>query len=381
MSQCRQFVRPVARAAALVGALLPGCTSHGPTLGATQQGVLTCPTTPAPKLFDNALCVCTDLHLVGSAVSTRQVGAKAASVGVNGLAHLVGDSRVEGDFVAKAGLAGVGDLSTTGDIRTAGGFDTVGTVHAGKDLWVGGDLAKVGELIVDGVLRLAGSDRSVGERKLGGTGAYSAVAEPCGCDGAGMFDVSKAVADAKSKNDNAKVGLAQALQSVGDSIVELPTGVYYLDSIDAIGRHRLEITGAVALYVGGDIEFVGEQTFALGGTGASLDLYVAGSVHGTGSLALGDAADAGPVRIYIGGPHTVLAQVGEQEYRGLLYAPTANVHWVGETRVRGAIFARSLDGVGDLTIEYDGANLSQPIACNPTTPAPTPGDDQPVFVR
>ena len=382
MSQSRSFVNPIALATIVAGALLPGCsTKQADDPGVAQHGVLVCPATPAPALFDNALYLCDDLHLVGSALNTKKVGNKLASVGVNGSVALVGENHVDGDFIAKTAIHGTGDLAVSGDLRTAGSFDAVGTIHAMKDLWIGGDLSKVGDLIVDGMLRLAGADMEVGERAIGGTAAYSDVAAPCGCDGPNMLDVGKAVSDAKTANDNVKIGLADAILSVGDATIELPTGVYYLDSIRSVGSHHLRATGAVALNIAGDVDLVGQQAFELSGAGASLDLYVSGSLHTVGSLKIGDQANPGMFRLYVGGAGTVMANVGDQELNAMIYAPTAIIHWVGETRVRGAIFAKGMDGVGDMTIEYDGGTLAQPIACNPQTPAATPGDDQPVFVQ
>ena len=139
MSQTRRFTHPVAWAALFSGALLPGCTTGsaptgaGTGTGTAQQGVEVCPTTPAPALFKNALCVCDDLHLVGASVSTHQTGSSAASIGVNGNAYLVGENNVAGDFTARGGISGVGNLKTSGDIRTAGLFadERAGARHPG----------------------------------------------------------------------------------------------------------------------------------------------------------------------------------------------------------------------------------------------------------
>ena len=151
---------------------------------------------------------------------------------------------------------------------------------------------------------------------------------------------------------------------MGEATISLPTGIYYLNSLRAVGQHTLRIDGAVSIYVADSIDLVGQDQIAIS-PGATLDLYVAGAVRHVGALSLGDAQHPSVFRLYVGGDDPVIMQVGEQELNGLIYAPKAKVSWVGSTTVRGAVFAGKLDGVGDLSIEYDGGSLAQPTACDP----------------
>lgn len=327
-------------------------------LASVQVGGLSCPSTPAPGLFTGALCLCQGLEDVGSLEVGRAALHGTGDVGVNGRSNIVNDSQVAGSWTSWQGFEAVGSGYIGGDLVTPADVEVVGHLEVGGDLNVGGSLHGVGSLAVGGAAAVAGESTVVGMGPAR-IGQYAAVsAPPCGCDAASIFDVAGAVATARLNNQNELHGLPHVLQSVGDQALVLSSGTYYFDRIETVGQTRVRVEGAVALYIGERIEQVGAETFSLE-PGASLDLYVAGGVGSVGALELGDQADPSAFRLYVGGRDSVLLGVGAQRIHGLIYAPEAQVEYVGDTRIDGGLFAGALSGVGRLSID---GSLPQPTA-------------------
>jgi hypothetical protein len=168
---------------------------------------------------------------------------------------------------------------------------------------------------------------------------------PCGCDEAGLLDVAAEVAAAKAANQNASI------QTVGNHQVTLSSGKYFFSGIDTVGQSTVTIDGAVFLYVEGSIDAVGLERFELT-PGSTLDLFVSGDIRSVGSATLGSDADPGAVRLYIGGNQASISTVGHSRLFGSIYAPTADLNLVGDTVLHGALFARSVSGVGSLEVVY-----------------------------
>lgn len=354
---------PLARPRALWLALLaPACTTALPD-GQRTDGLVpdTCP--PA-DVFAHAVCVCEDFDQVGQlTVSPGPAGTGA--VGVNGYTRFVNQTTAAGSWIAYGGFEAVSDADIGEDLSTAADASWVGAVSVGGDLSVGGDARGVGALEVAGSLRVAGQESLLGPSDVAARGAYEEMAgPPCGCDGDGFFDVATAVAAAAPSNDNAAAGLDGALSSVGDTEVRLPTGTYHLADAAVVGRTRFVIEGEVSLFVAGHLDAVGDQSFTLA-DGATLDLFVDGGVRTVGRLSTGSASDPGAFRLYVGGDDAVVLSVGAQTYHGNIYAPEARIGWVGDTLVVGSLFARTLDGVGRLEIEYGAPAELDPDACEP----------------
>src|SRR5262249_8891120 len=154
----------------------------------------------------------------------------AASVGVNGNSDVVGESDVEGSWIAYGGMSGTGEVVVRDDLLSTRDVTGVGSARVGHDLAVGGNLVDVGDLSVGGTLRVAGADDGVGEREVTSRGPYAAPASsPCACEGAGLLDVAAEVASARASNDNAARGIpTDAASVVGERTLSLTTGRYYL---------------------------------------------------------------------------------------------------------------------------------------------------------
>lgn len=325
-------------------------------LASVQVGGLSCPSTPAPGLFTGALCLCQNLEDVGSLEVGRSALHGTGDVGVNGRSNIVNHSQVAGSWTSWQGFTAVGSGYIGGDLVTPADVEVVGHLEVVGDVNVGGSLHGVGSLQVGGAAAVAGGTSVVGMGPAR-IGQYAAVtAPPCSCDPASIFDVAGAVASARQNNQNELHGLPHVLQSVGDQALVLSSGTYYFDRIETVGLTRVRIEGAVALYIGERLAQVGAETFTLE-PGASLDLYVAGGVGSVGALELGDQADPSAFRLYVGGRGSVLLGVGAQRLHGLIYAPEAQVEYVGDTRIDGGLFAGALSGVGRLSID---GSLPQP---------------------
>lgn len=340
----------------LFALLLAGCTQQAePRVADVARAVC-----PPPDLFEHAVCVCGDLEQVGD-LAVKAGPAGVGSIGVNGFVSLVNKADVAGTWYAWGGFSGVG-VSVGDSLVTPNNVDIVGEATIRAELIAGGDLTGVGTLHVD-TLRLGGREDLTGEatitKRLPYGGAGSA---PCGCDEASFFDVKQAVLAAKQATDG-----EPAWSHIGATEIRLATGSYYITSAELVGDSRIVIDGAVSLFVDGSIDAVGDTRWQLA-PGATLDLFVAGDVAHVGSLAGGDAATPGAFRLYIGGTRT--ATIGDVAFFGSLYAPRATVSYVGDARIVGSIFAKELEAVGSLTVEY-GDPLTPPQSCD--TPPSTTG--------
>ncbi|MHB8873251.1 MAG: DUF7305 domain-containing protein [Myxococcaceae bacterium] len=339
----------------------------------TSRGAISqaCPATPDPALFAHGLCVCEDFESTGDLVVRAQASGARARVGVNGRTDLVGSVEVDGSLVAFDGLSAVGDVVVTEGLSTTSSLEGVGILRVGGDLDVGGDLSGVGELTVAGTLRVAGTFESAGNQSIGGLGTYSPPEKPCACGKADRLDVAAEVAKARGAHDNEALGLP-ALDLLGEANLKLVTGRYYFGGAHTLGDTTIEIFGAVAIYVDGDLESVGTQNLTLA-PGATLDLYVAGNVELVGDTSFG--GEPGRFRLYVGGGFPVAVAVGNQTLRGSLYVPEAEVSFVGDTRIEGALFAKRLSGVGTLDLRQAGLAAPPPGTCGePGEPVPSAPD-------
>ena len=162
-----------------------------------------------------------------------------------------------------------------------------------------------------------------------------------------------------------------AWQRVGETELHLATGSYYVTSAEVVGKTTFAIEGNVSIFVDGSLASVGSAQWKLA-PGASLDLFVSGNVLSVGDLSAGDEAAPGSFRLYVGGDNTTtVSAVGSTAFFGSVYAPRATISYVGDARIVGSIFARNIEGVGSLTIEY-GDPLTTPQSC-----AQPPGEAQP----
>jgi hypothetical protein len=318
-----------------------------------------CPALPKPELFAAGLCVCKDFDVVGDLLVKPLKPEEPGTAGVNGQTHLVGTPFVTGDFIAWAGLDGVGEAEVGGTLATTSTLNGVGKLRVGGDLVVGGDLSGVGELQVDGLLRVGGLASITGDAKLNGLGAYEAPALPCGCGDDQILDIAGKVAEARAKAGNTE-GTLPSIDVVGQADLTLGSGSYFFEKVSSVGETTWNIEGGVEIFIDGDLDEVGSHNIKLA-PGATLDLYVSGSVNTVGDTQFG--GEPGAFRLFIGGKEPIGVSVGNQAFRGTIYAPRAELSFVGDTLIEGTLFAGSVDGVGTLEVRQAGAKAAAAELC------------------
>jgi len=353
------------------------CMGRGPvvTVGDSTMMTDTCAGAIASRVFDHALCSCTDTNIVGY-LRTRSFDsgmgamdtAAGAPVGVNGNYLTGGYAEVGGTFVV-AGTGGVdfgGYLEVGGDAMFGGNLRAIGVIDIGRDLWVGGDVTHLGTLDVARDFYRGGSVLTFPD--IGGStisGSFT-VDPPCACGATELVDIDAIVAAGMAENDNADVGLdPRSLENVVGLGVDitLPCGRYYITSIGGLGSIDLHVPGRTALFVDGDVDALGVFDIDLGPEG-ELDMFVRGDLLSVGAGSYGDRSRPAATRIYVGGSGDVTI-VGAAGFVGNVYAPNARITAVGATTVYGSLFGRQIDMPGYLQVSYDRAILNVDRDCPP----------------
>lgn len=373
-----------APAASRGGATAPSFAFGGRSGAATPGGTATGASGTAPAgacapgdTFSYALCTCDNLVDVGEMWVGDGPSGKG-SVGVNGNTVLVNRMDVSGNVFTQGEYHSTTDAHIGGTLHVDRNASTVGRLSVRGDLAVGGVFTSVGPVDVGGVWRMGGPNVRIG-RTSGQDGPFAPLTHPpCGC-GQARFDVAAAVARAATDNDNGKqrIDLGRMV-SVGQTTVSLPSGRYHFDDAVLVGKVHFIIDGNVSLFVSGNLVSVGPERFDIK-PGATLDLYVSGTITKVGLLSAGNPSDPSAFRLYIGGGADVMVDVGVQTFFGSIYAPDAKIVLVGRTEVVGSLMAGHLVAVGGLAIKYAGA---RPATCEPPpaqtpTPSPTPSNPTP----
>jgi hypothetical protein len=306
----------------------------------------------APTWFKNALCICNDLKKVGAILVRKGPAGDSPTMGVNGKFKVVAHSDIDGSLVAYGGLEAIANTDVLDNLKSNAHVSFAGRMAVGKDMMVGGNLSGIGFLDVGGTLGVGGSDGVLGSKKVGKLGGFSTVAPPCDCSPGKVLDVKGEVAKAKNNNDNHKVGLPNnPSNTIGVTKLVLNTGRYYFGSKKSIGYTNITVNGAVKIYIEGDLDAIGHDRFKLTNH-STLDLYVSGNLRTVGHMLFGDKHHPAALRVYIGGGEKVTMQVGNQVFRGSLYAPNAALAYVGRTKIEGSLMARTLDSVGLLELYF-----------------------------
>lgn len=210
-------------------------------------------------------------------------------------------------------VSGAGSLSVEGNMSVAGDFSGAGSVSVEGDLAVAGDLSHAGSFDVGGEVRRG-------------------LAAPCGSKG---MNVAAAVATARGDHDH-------------EASTVLENGRYYFADASFVGENHIRVVGHASMFVDGDLDAVGSSSIFVE-PGASLDLYVAGSVHAVGSM-VAAGCDPNALRVFVGGSDSIIAGAGDTELRGFLYAPDAEVSLAGSATVTGAVVAKEISFAGSLHV-------------------------------
>ncbi|HEX5057792.1 MAG TPA: hypothetical protein VFV99_00470, partial [Kofleriaceae bacterium] len=219
---------------------------------------------------------------------------------------------------------------------------------------------------------VGGDERILGLSSVAARGQLPAPAgPPCNCDPSTFFDVGAAVAAAKQATNG-----ASSWTHIGIQDLHLTGGNYYVTAADVVGLTAIHVDAPSSVFVDGSLRQVGAELWKLA-PGATLDLFVSGNVASVGALVAGNPADPTAFRLYVGGSgDTVVGSVGAALFFGSIYAPRSAIAYVGDAQIVGSIFAKTIKGVGVLTLEYRDP-IAPPTSCDP----PTGGDpDVPTFL-
>jgi hypothetical protein len=336
---------------------------------------------PAPALLPQAVCVCGDLAHAG-ALSTEARPGGAADVGVERNASFAAGTSVDGSLRVGEGLSFAGAAKVRDHLWASRGISFAGNLDVGGDLATGGGFHGAGAADVGGQLRVQDDVSVAGTLRSGGRAPYAEPSEPpCGCDAARLYDVKAAVDLARTKNDNGRAGISPdgALATANATELALPSGRYYVRDLESVGALKVRAKGSVQLYVEGSLVQVGAARFAID-PGATLDLFVAGSVTSVGALDLGDAERPEAFRLYVGGEGGTVSLVGAARFSGLVYAPRATVSLAGGAVVDGALFAGDLSFAGAVKVRHaavgtQGTECEEPMDPPASQDGGTPSQD------
>jgi hypothetical protein len=133
-------------------------------------------------------------------------------------------------------------------------------------------------------------------------GPFPNLAQPCGTRSE-LIDVKKIVRHYSNpaNNDNALIGLQQTvLDNPTTSLrIDLPCGVYYLNSINAGKSVTIVVHGRTAIIVGGSIRISQKVIFDVQ-PNASLDIFAGGVLNVSNDTTLGSPAYPRLTRLYLG---------------------------------------------------------------------------------
>lgn len=304
----------------------------------------------APRLLPTAVCVCGDVSHAGKLTVEAPAGG-AANVGVEGDVGFAAGTSVDGSLWSRRGLHFAGDLSVRDNLWVRDEMSFAGSLKVGQNLAVGGDLSGAGDASVGSSLFVLGEASVAGDLTASRQEYIEPATSPCGCEGPGLFDVAGAVKAARERNDNGSLPTRADQVFVGATTLTLTEGRYFFENMTSVGQTKIVIEGQVHLFIDGSLDLVGKQQIELA-PGATLDLYVNGSVATVGDVSFGDAARPEAFRLYLGGVGSALVGAGDRAFHGMIYAPTADLSFAGDTLIDGALYARSLSYAGDLRVRY-----------------------------
>src|SRR5580704_8461850 len=315
----------------------PNCTGAGdPTMGVDAGA--SCTGALGQATFQWAVCACNAIQLSGKLTTD---GFNSALGGPDG--GIGGNVGANGNVSwSSAGSIG-GNLWTPDNVSESvasvvrGNLEVGGTVSAGATLTVDGNAVAVKTLPKNVTV-------------LGAVSHLTSVAAPCDCSNPVPIG-SIVAAHNGSNNDNASIGLSSTAAASGNpGHITLPCGNYYLTAISTSGALTIEATGHTALYVGGNIAASAALVFQVD-TGATLDLFVAGSVTGSGPLTLGSTTAPAHCRAFVAGSSLALSATSTIGCN--VYAPNAALDTSGALTVYGSLFASSVATSGNATVHFD----------------------------
>ena len=397
-----------------VGAAPAKCAGGGPPIFVPgASGAPTCTGAVAAVSFTHGLCSCTNVgepalssdsffDAYDSKKGPYKPGGLGGSVGANGAIRMTsqfqatGDIRVAGAF----GLSVGGKTSTEERLYVAGNVNVANPLDVAQDAWVGGTFSGGAKTSIGGTLRTPSCAAVPGSvTRAACTDTAVSVPEPCACKPGDLVPVGSIVTflSNPANNDNALIGLsASTFDAPGaPARLDLPCGYYYLNRISTTGALTIAVHGPTALAIGGSIQVNSAITFTLD-PGATLDVYVGGTVLATSMLRVGTSAYPSGSRFYVGGvckangsacalgadccsstctggtcsggelsPPFSVRLTSNSDLNGLFYSANAGFSTSSDLEMYGAVFAGYYHSSSNTKIHYDGAATTLADECPP----------------
>jgi hypothetical protein len=415
-----------------------GANGIGPELSFTDGTTSTCSGIIGATSFTFGVCACASLQTTGSS----NIDAFDSTQGpygstINPAGQLGGSLGINANFDSNSSMTVSGDVVGFGDVTFAGTTTIKQELHVNgvqSASFTAGGLAEIRTPAGSGTI---GANASFPDHNLYTTVACPAagyteqnggkcidgspppgpppqpfsVQEPCKrCDAGEQVPIAGYIAYYKTHNNNALLtppvgGLAtNAMANLsGAAVLDLPCGIYYLDSIHESANVDVTIVahGNTALFVAGDISVRGGMVIEPESADTHFDLFVGGSININGAPRIGNTAFPSNMRIYVGSPCGGAGATCASGYdccsgncsaantctgAGALdwsltfgnakhmaadfympngaFNPTTNF-----TGLEGAIFAHDyVQNMGSLGITYDKAGAGQANECPPPNP-------------
>jgi hypothetical protein len=253
------------------------CSGRGPAIQVPgASGATTCAGKVAENTFRYGICVCEGVAATGlktdsldSRTGTSLISGGAA-VGINRTYSISNKAIIGGSFFLASNFSSSAAHTITGDLHVGGDLSTSAPIEVSRDAWVGGAVRGPAGSLSTGRDFYNPQGTTFAVMAKGGVHKQAVtVSPPCACDPAQLLDVSAVVAEGKTNNHNALAGISpDRLDGVSvATVLALPCGRFYLDSIRSGTKLTLKIEGRTALYVGGDISGSGLLDVEIGPQG------------------------------------------------------------------------------------------------------------------
>lgn len=352
------------------------CVNGGPPIGLpTSGGGSSCTGNVAQTTFTWALCSCAGVNASQQFMTDAYDSTKGpyAPGGVGGSVGLDGDWTssqtvdVGGTLwtSAQKGMIGSSPMTVREELH-AGAAVTVQTCMVDDDAYIVGNAT--GPMTIGKTLYQTPGATRTSVTAGGIVSTAVKVPPPCNCAASAIIPVATVVANRKTANDNALIGLDPGLLVGGSppQRVDLPCGEYYLTGINSPIAVTIVAHGHTALFVDGDIVTSSQLEITLDPT-ATLDLFVAGTIKASQTLAIGSPNYPALSRTYVGGKSELVVSSNVRLATNL-YDPTALVTWSAPIEVYGSIFAGDFKSSQVVKIHYDSSILGAGQVCPPTPP-------------
>ncbi|MFO0647722.1 MAG: hypothetical protein U0326_15880 [Polyangiales bacterium] len=362
----------------------------GVTCGADGVGPLVdlgggrCAGGVAETTFRWALCSCQNVSLSARFTtdgfdSTRgpyAPGDTGAGVGANGTFQSSNITEVGGAlWIGAAAPWGTASPHTISQVlRVNGSYSGSNTLTARDEAYFNGPVRTSSTVAITGALHLpegAAIEGDVTYRRAAREAVT--VTPPCDCSASARVPVAAFIAEARTRNDNARLGLdAASLTGINTAArIDLPCGRYYLRGITSSAPVTIVAHGHTALFIDGDISMSQPLTITLDPT-AELDVVLGGRFGISAALTLGNPAYPALTRLYVGSTDG-LSLTNNTVLGANLYLPDGRLGTSGPLEVFGSVFVGDFSSSNEIRVHYDRAVLRVGDACHPTTPT-TPAD-------